>query len=977
MQRKPSGVVAIALMMGAKLVIGLGIFILMTNVGACWDDGPTVIDPERPATLVLSDTAAPTSSLSTARASLSDSASFGSGATYVSLAAGTIPNGMIAVIRNRRTESSVTAPMTNGGLDPVRVVASAGDTLETTVEVSGAAPTTFVNVVPARRRPTVVRTIPARRKTDVPLNARITIVFSEPVDSRTISSMSVRLVRGSTSVPVQVNLVDGAGLSIELTPAASLAVGTTYQIVVSQDVRDLDGDELEAPFASEFTTGSAVAVASIATAQTALFTASNGQLRTFEMSAMLDQDGDVTGRFSIFYPGTGGRSGGRVTCFAIRDGRTAWVAGVVEDAGNPELIGQVFGWRVVDNGHPDRGAPDQLSFAHTIGTSPEIGEGFCASTPTIDPNQEEIALHELMSGNIVVASEGDPPLPPPPTTSMSRIAFAAFPNGGIRVMRADGLGSRTLTDAPGDWNPAWSPDGSRIAFDRNSGSSSRADIYIMNADGTGLRPLTGGDWFDARPAWSPDGRKIAFYRDGAINVMNGDGSGVTKLTDGGAYPSWSPDGSSIAFWSGQSGSRAVYVMNADGSGRTQITNDTLNASNPSWSPDGQSIAFQGEGGIFISSADGSNVVRIALNGQTPVWSPDSRMILYEWFGLNVISIDGGGMTRRGSGFTPAWSPMGTVPPAPQPFVSLQLAGGDAQTDTVLATLPEPLSVRLVRDDGTPVSGISVSWRLAGTSAAVRPALSRVASISNADGIASASLTLGSATGAVTAYALVSDGTARSIGVEFRATAKAGAPVMLERYGPDSSLSTVNSTLAYWVYARDGHGSCPTCGNLVTGLPISWSVTSGGGALTPTLDTTATDSLSDGYPLSRVVHEVGPNEGTVTVTAIAHTIAGAPQMTFTTIVVTEIVEVAWGGFTPDTVTTASGKTVAWRWNPGGDSDDVHAVVFEDDPTEPVSSPTNYYGFHKRLFGGSARTVRYRCPLHSTSYTEGEIGVVIVR
>ena len=154
----------------------------------------------------------------------------------------------------------------------------------------------------------------------------------------------------------------------------------------------------------------------------------------------------------------------------------------------------------------------------------------------------------------------------------------------------------------------------------------------MNADGSGQTRLTDSDAVDFDPSWSPDGSRIAFssVRDGAaeIYVMSADGSAQTRLTDKEArnyYPSWSPDGSLIAFTSYGDGNAEIYVMNADGSAQTRLTNNEAVDSRPSWSPDGLRIAFDSTLGdpdpgddtrisnIYVMNADGSGLTRLTDN----------------------------------------------------------------------------------------------------------------------------------------------------------------------------------------------------------------------------------------------------------------------------------------------------------------------------------------------------------------------------
>ena len=225
-----------------------------------------------------------------------------------------------------------------------------------------------------------------------------------------------------------------------------------------------------------------------------------------------------------------------------------------------------------------------------------------------------------------------------------RIAFDSDRDGNwqIYVMNADGSGVTSLTDndAPEGF-PAWSPDGRRIAFE--STRDGNPELYVMNADGSGVTRLTFNNARDWSPAWSPDGRRIAFdsNHDGnlEIYVMNADGSGVTRLTHNQTHdgtPAWSPDGRHIAFASGRDGNLEIYVMNADGSGVMRLTDNDAHDGTPAWSPDGRRIAFtserDGKDEIYMINADGSGVTRFTYNGARdsfPAWSPDGRRIAFQ------------------------------------------------------------------------------------------------------------------------------------------------------------------------------------------------------------------------------------------------------------------------------------------------------------------------------------------------------------
>jgi WD40-like Beta Propeller Repeat len=211
-----------------------------------------------------------------------------------------------------------------------------------------------------------------------------------------------------------------------------------------------------------------------------------------------------------------------------------------------------------------------------------------------------------------------------------KIAFVRNDGGNrdIWTMNPDGSGQVRLTSDPAsDRYPSWSPDGSAIAFRSNRRPSTSFDIWKMRADGSDAVQITADSvlWaesLETDPAWSPDGRKIAFVsdRDGnrEIYLADADGSSSRRLTTNPAtdqFPAWSPDGSKIAFGSDRDGNEEIYVMSAsDGSGQTKLTADPAADRYPAWSPDGAKIAFRSSRAhsfdIFLMNPDGTGVTRL-------------------------------------------------------------------------------------------------------------------------------------------------------------------------------------------------------------------------------------------------------------------------------------------------------------------------------------------------------------------------------
>ncbi len=256
-------------------------------------------------------------------------------------------------------------------------------------------------------------------------------------------------------------------------------------------------------------------------------------------------------------------------------------------------------------------------------------------------------------------------------------AEAAFPgtNGKIAYYRAFDSWAKNanlaaqetkLLDDAGD--PAYSPDGSRVAFERAN------EIYVANANGTGtLRRLTNDCLLDSAPVWSHDGTRIAFVRrsdddprslcDGDYNIwtMNADGTNERQMTSEGGFssPSWSvpvlpdaPDGKILY----KGGGLDMWTMNPDGSGKAKLfyTCPTENgicdnaSGNPTFSPDGKEIAAEYFGDIFVIPSGGGES-RVILgtpkdgypgSEEDPTWSPDGTRIAFEHNDIGGSGSDG-------------------------------------------------------------------------------------------------------------------------------------------------------------------------------------------------------------------------------------------------------------------------------------------------------------------------------------------------
>jgi TolB protein len=243
-------------------------------------------------------------------------------------------------------------------------------------------------------------------------------------------------------------------------------------------------------------------------------------------------------------------------------------------------------------------------------------------------------------------------------TSNGRIAYSTgfvLPYGDrdvgsqVFVVDPDGTGLHQLTHVAGGHDaadPAWSPDGRRIAYQSDPGGE--YDLWVMNGNGTGQhRILRDAGWDDEQPSWSPDGRRLVFSRcsplfECDIAVINADGSGMHVVMAGHRVhtaPNFSPDGRWILFASDRGGLlSAVWKVRASGGNAVRLTPARLEAFAPDWSANGTRIVFTNDcclpfSEVYVMHADGSHITRLtraAAGHQNSFarFSPDGRRIVF-------------------------------------------------------------------------------------------------------------------------------------------------------------------------------------------------------------------------------------------------------------------------------------------------------------------------------------------------------------
>ena len=224
---------------------------------------------------------------------------------------------------------------------------------------------------------------------------------------------------------------------------------------------------------------------------------------------------------------------------------------------------------------------------------------------------------------LVVSCKDSKKLTDPSNSAKERISFVTNRDGNaeIYLMDIDGGNLQNLTNHDSlDFSPSWSSEGSLLYFygkfvlfmsERDVLSR---NIYVMNKDGSNIKPLTQNKFYEESPAWSPNGQKIIFTRqlrdstdnshaaNGEIHIMHSDGSNVQRLTNKEGYDSgakFSPDGQKIAFYGVKNNQWDIFIMNSDGSNLYNLTNDTIECYSPDWSPNGKWLVYTaGTKGVY-------------------------------------------------------------------------------------------------------------------------------------------------------------------------------------------------------------------------------------------------------------------------------------------------------------------------------------------------------------------------------------------
>ncbi len=261
----------------------------------------------------------------------------------------------------------------------------------------------------------------------------------------------------------------------------------------------------------------------------------------------------------------------------------------------------------------------------------------------------------------------------------TRIAYVVKSGGRfeLQIADADGMNAQAaLASREPIISPAWSPDGSRLAY--VSFEAKKPVVYVHSLASGRRHVAANFKGSNSAPAWSPDGSKLAVVltKDGGSQLysLNADGSGVTRLASSSGIdtePFYSPDGQFIYFTSDRGGSPQIYRVPAGGGAAQRVTFEGNYNVSPRLSPDGRSLAFvtRNEGRFQLALMDlatrQTQILTDSAKDESPSFAPNGRMILYasEIGGRGVLAaVSSDGRVKQklsvqaGDVREPAWGP---------------------------------------------------------------------------------------------------------------------------------------------------------------------------------------------------------------------------------------------------------------------------------------------------------------------------------
>ena len=402
---------------------------------------------------------------------------------------------------------------------------------------------------------------------------------------------------------------------------------------------------------------------------------------------------------------------------------------------------------------PDGSGPPSLVDRHGAGESNNLEMAWSpdgsmlAYTDVRDDGLDGLFVLHLVTGDVLDLSEGLTSAAKPAwSPDGSRIAFTGADGASgyeIYVVGSDGTGRVPITaeadnGVDGAHMPAWSPDGSRIAFavDRYDETTETEDHGIVVVDASGGNETRVTNSLDEQPVWSPDGSKLAFLRKMndviELYVVNAEGSGERRISGEGistSLPSWSPDGSRLLFGARDLETSNLGIVVVDvGNGDSRTLLEDAYVASPVWSPDGSRIAF-------VRDDAGRPLPRVSLW----VMRPDESDLVELADGLDSVS-------------DVAWQPLRVGDPdlSPGPDALAKAngsiyyhVGGEDGPSWIESIQPDGSRRRVVLE-GDPLSFAQVAWSPDGTRIAYRNPLAEDRGIymANSDGTEAVRLTDG-------------------------------------------------------------------------------------------------------------------------------------------------------------------------------------------------------------------------------------------